>query len=130
ERRDTHAGARLIHVPTIRNKYLDTIFHSLLCTLRMNVSERPDVALYFISGNAPVVPLARLAGIPAVLQIDGLDSERAKWPAPARACIRWCERNSPRVATIAATDSDAVADELEARYGIRIASIPYGAELP
>lgn len=130
ERRDTHVGARLVHVPTIRNKYLDTLIHTLLCTARMAVAERPDVALYFISGNAPVVPLARLAGIPSVLQIDGLDSERAKWPAPARAYIRWCERNSARVATIAATDSDAVADELERRYGVRIPSIAYGADLP
>jgi glycosyltransferase involved in cell wall biosynthesis len=125
-----HAGARLVHVPTVRNKYLDTLVHTALCTARMVVRERPDVALYFISGNAPVVPFARLAGVPAVLQIDGLDSERAKWPRPARAYIRWCERNAARVATVAATDSDSVADELERRYGIRIPAIPYGADLP
>ena len=63
---------------------------------------RPDVAIYFIAGNAPVVPLARLAGIPAMLQIDGLDSERAKWsargaglPADGRAARARARRRSP-----------------------------------
>jgi glycosyltransferase involved in cell wall biosynthesis len=77
-----------------------------------------------------VVPFSRLAGIPAVLQIDGLDSERAKWPGPARAFIRACERWAPAAATIAATDSESVADILERRYGHRIVAIPYGARLP
>lgn len=130
EWRTQHAGARLIHLPTIRNKYLDTIAHTLVCTGHAAVRARPDVALYFISGNAPVVPLARLAGIPSVFQIDGLDSERAKWPAPARAFIRACERGAPAAATITVTDSQHVADALEARYGRRILAIPYGADLP
>ena len=69
--------------------------------------------LYFIAGNAPAVPLARLAGIPAVLQIDGLDSERAKWSGPARAYLRLAERVAPAAATLAVTDSEAVADAYE-----------------
>lgn len=130
ERRDTYAGARLVHIPTVRNKYLDTLAHTAASTAHAVTRARPDVALYFISGNAPVVPLARLAGVPAVFQIDGLDSERAKWPAPARAFIRACERLAPAAATITITDSEDVADALEARYGRRIPAIPYGARLP
>jgi glycosyltransferase involved in cell wall biosynthesis len=130
ERRDTYAGARLIHLPTVRNKYLDTLAHTLVCTGHMAARRRPDVALYFIAGNAPVVPLARLAGVPAVIQVDGLDSERAKWPAAARAYLRLAERLAPVCATLAATDSGAVADRLEERDGRRVVAIPYGAELP
>ena len=129
ERKAEHVGARLVHLPTVRNKYLDTLAHSAVCTVHMAIKERPDVALYFIGGNALVVPFARMAGIPSVLQIDGLDSERAKWPAPARAYLRFTERISPAAATIAVTDSEAVADSLEARYGRRITTIPYGARL-
>lgn len=129
ERREHHVGARLVHLPTIRNKYLDTMAHTALCTAHMATRLRPDVALYFISGNAPVVPFSRLAGIPSVFQIDGLDSERAKWPAPARAFLRACERLAPHAATVTVTDSDTVADILERRYGHRIPAIPYGARL-
>ena len=130
DRRSTHAGARLVHLPTIRSKHLDTLAHTMLSTAHLAVRERPDVAIYFIAGNAPAAPLARLAGIPAILQIDGLDSERAKWSRPARAYLRWAERLAPAAATIAVTDSEAVADAYERRNGRRIAAIPYGAELP
>ena len=130
ERRDTYAGARLVHLPTVRSKHLDTLAHTLVSTAHLATRARPDVALYFIAGNAPVVPLARLAGIPAVLQIDGLDSERAKWSGPAKAYLRWAERIAPSAATIAVTDSAAVADLYERRTGRRIPWIPYGAEVP
>ncbi len=130
ERRDHHAGARLVHLPTIRNKYLDTLVHTAVSTVHMSTRRRPDVAIYFIAGNAPVVPLARLAGIPSILQIDGLDSERAKWPRAARAYLRMAERLSPRLATIAVTDSDEVARTFAERYGHTIEAIPYGASLP
>lgn len=130
ERRDTYAGARLVHLPTIRSKHLDTLAHTLVSTGHMATRVRPDVALYFIAGNAPAVPLARLAGVPAVLQIDGLDSERAKWSGAARAYLRFAERIAPAAATIAVTDSAAVADAYERRYGTRIPWIPYGAEMP
>lgn len=130
ERRKTHAGARLVHLPTVRSKHLDTLAHTLLSTAHLAVRLRPDVAIYFIAGNAPAVPLARLAGIPAIMQIDGLDSERAKWSPAARAYLRLAERTAPIAATVAVTDSEAVADAYERRYGRRIPAVPYGAELP
>jgi glycosyltransferase involved in cell wall biosynthesis len=129
ERRTTHAGARLVHLPTVRSKHLDTLAHTLVSTAHLAARERPDVALYFIAGNAPAVPLARLAGIPAILQVDGLDSERAKWSGAARAYLRAAERLAPAAASLAVTDSRAVAERYEERYGRRIAWIPYGAEL-
>ena len=130
ERRDEYRGARLVHLPTIRNKYLDTLAHTVISTGHMVTRERPDVALYFIAGNAPVVPFARLARVPSILQIDGLDSERAKWPEAAKRYLRFTERIAPSAATIAVTDSQAVADSYFARYGRRIEAIPYGASLP
>ena len=130
ERKTHHAGARLVHLPTVANKYLDTIVHTALSTAHLAVRERPDVAIYFISGNAPMVPFARLAGIPSILQIDGLDSERAKWPGPAKTYIRFAERISPHAATVCITDSESVADHYAARFGRRIGVVAYGASLP
>ena len=130
EKRGEHAGARLVHLPTIENKYLDTLAHTTVSTGHMVTKERPDVAIYFIAGNAPVVPLARMAGVPSILQIDGMDSERAKWPRAARAIIRQFEHMSAATATIAVTDSESVADLYEERFGRRLLAIPYGASLP
>ncbi len=130
EQRNEHAGARLVHLPTIRNKYLDTLAHTTVSTGHMVTKERPDVAIYFIAGNAPVVPFARMAGVPSILQIDGMDSQRAKWPRAAKAIIRQFEHMSAAAATIAVTDSESVADLYEQRFGRRLLAIPYGADLP
>jgi glycosyltransferase involved in cell wall biosynthesis len=126
----TYKGARLVHLPTVRNKYLDTFAHTLLSALHSARVEQPDVALFFIAGNAPLCLVTRLAGIPTVINVDGLDSDRRKWPAPAKRYLRFAERGSPRWADRAITDSHAVADVYEHRYGQRIGVVPYGVEQP
>ena len=125
-----YRGARLVHLPTIRNKYLDTFTHTLLSALHTARRERPDVALFFIAGNSPLCLITRAAGIPTVINVDGLDSDRSKWPGPAKAYLRFAEAGAPRWADEALTDSHVVADVFERRYGRRIGVVPYGVEDP
>ncbi|HZL03965.1 MAG TPA: glycosyltransferase [Coriobacteriia bacterium] len=129
-RRRFYKGMRLVYVPTIRNKYLDTFVHSFLCTLHMGLFVRPSVAIYFIAGNSPFARLSRLLGVPSILNVDGLDSERAKWPAPAKAYLRWAERNAPRFATRTVTDSRTVQRLYRERHHAETVYIPYGSTLP
>ena len=126
----TYKGARLVHLPTVRNKYLDTFAHTLLSAAHSARLEKPDVALFFIAGNAPLCMLTRVAGIPTVINVDGLDSDRRKWPTAAKRYLRFAERNAPRWADRTITDSHAVADVYEHRYGERIGVVPYGVEDP
>jgi glycosyltransferase involved in cell wall biosynthesis len=126
----TYKGAALVHLPTIRNKYLDTLVHTFLSALHAGRVLRPDVALFFIAGNSPLCLLTRRAGIPTLINIDGLDSDRQKWPPLAKAYLRFAERSSPRWADQAITDSHAVADVFERRYGQRIGVVPYGVRDP
>ncbi len=123
-------GAQLVHLPTVRNKYLDTFVHTLLSSLHASRSPRPDAALFFIAGNSPLCLVTRLAGIPTVINVDGLDSDRRKWNRIAKSYLRAAERLSPRMATRAITDSHAVAAIYERRYGRSIGVVPYGAEIP
>ena len=88
------------------------------------------MALFFIAGNSPMCLITRGADIPTVINVDGLDSDRSKWPPVAKAYLRFAERNAPRWADTALTDSEAVAEVFEARYGRRIGVIPYGVEDP
>jgi len=122
-------GARLVHLPTVRNKYLDTFVHTLLSSFHA-ARERPDVALFFIAGNSPLCLVTRLAGIPTVINVDGSDSDRRKWGRFAKFYLRAAERLAPRMATRAITDSHAVAGLYERRYGREIGVVPYGAEVP
>jgi glycosyltransferase involved in cell wall biosynthesis len=126
----TYRGARLVHLPTVRNKYLDTFVHTFLSAVHAARVLKPDVALFFIAGNSPMCLITRGADIPTVINVDGLDSDRRKWPAFAKAYLRFAERTAPRWADQAITDSHAVADIFERRYGERIGVVPYGVDDP
>jgi glycosyltransferase involved in cell wall biosynthesis len=126
----TYKGARLVHVRTVQNKYLDTFVHTFRSALHTARVVRPDVALFFIAGNSPLCLLTRSAGIPAVINIDGLDSDRRKWPTLAKSYLRFAERNSPVWASRAITDSHAVAEIFASRYGRQIDVVPYGVDDP
>jgi glycosyltransferase involved in cell wall biosynthesis len=125
-----YKGAELVHLRTVQNKYLDTFVHTFLSAIHAAQVTKPDVALFFIAGNSPLCMITRWSSIPAAINIDGLDSDRRKWPALAKAYLRFAERTSPRWADQAFTDSHAVADIFQRRYGKRIGVVPYGVEDP
>jgi hypothetical protein len=122
----TWKGATLVHLPTVRNKYLDTFVHTFLSSVHAARGPRPDVALFFIAGNSPLCLITRGAGIPTVIKVDGLDSDRRKWNRFAKAYLRAAERLSPRMAHRAITDSYAVARIYEQRYGRHIGACRTG----
>jgi glycosyltransferase involved in cell wall biosynthesis len=125
---DTYRGMRLVYLPTVAGKHLDTPVHTLLSTLHLGVVERPDVAIYFIAGNSPFAGLGRALGVPTAINVDGLDSQRAKWGPWARRYLRLTERAAPSLACVAITDSRAI-QELYRTWGHETAYIPYGSEL-
>ena len=125
-----YRGAELVHLRTVQNKYLDTFVHTFRSAIHAATRTKPDVALFFIAGNSPLCLITRRQEIPAVINIDGLDSDRRKWPALAKAYLRFAESRAPRWADRAITDSHAVAEIYERRYGARIGVVPYGVADP
>ncbi len=126
----TYRGMRLVYLPTIASKHLDTFVHTLLSTLHMGFLKRRDVAVYFIAGNAPFAGLSRLLGIPSAINVDGLDSRRAKWGGPARRYIRWAEHNAPRLACRVITDSRVLQRIYAEEHRAQTDFIPYGSDVP
>jgi glycosyltransferase involved in cell wall biosynthesis len=128
ESRTEYRGVRLVTLPTLANKYLDTMVHTTLSSLHA-LTQRYDAAVYFIAGNAPVAWIPRLAGTRTAINVDGLDWRRKKWPALAKAFIKWCERISRHTANRVITDSRAVVDFYRQAYGFAPDFIPYGSEI-
>jgi glycosyltransferase involved in cell wall biosynthesis len=122
----TYRGMRLVRLPTIPNKYLDTIVHTFLSLLHA-LFQPYDVVLMFIVGNAPLAWIPRLRGQKVVLNVDGLDWKREKWPRPAKAYIRWSERLATRLPHVFVTDSRVVQRYYREQYGADSPYIPYGA---
>jgi glycosyltransferase involved in cell wall biosynthesis len=122
-----YRGMRLVKLPTVRSKHLDTIVHSVLSSLHA-LAMRYDVALYFNVGNSPVTWIPRLGGQRVVLNVDGLDWKRKKWGRFARWYIRACERWATRFPHRMVTDSRRVQQYYRDRYGAASTFIAYGAE--
>jgi glycosyltransferase involved in cell wall biosynthesis len=124
----SYRGMRLVKLPTIRSKHLDTITHSLLSAVHA-LSQGYDVSLFFNVGSTVVTWIPRLAGQRVVLNVDGLDWKRKKWGRVARCYIRASERWATRFPHRIVTDSQRVQEYYLARYGAPSpAYIAYGAE--
>ncbi len=123
-----YKGIRLVKLPTVANKYLDTIIHSFISSLHA-LSQRYDVALYFIAGNSPATWIPRAVGTQTILNVDGLDWKREKWPAAARKYIQLAEYLATKLPSAFITDSRVVQDYYRDRYGSHPPYIPYGSEV-
>jgi glycosyltransferase involved in cell wall biosynthesis len=126
---DTFKGMRLIKLPTIATKYFDTIIHSCISSLHA-LSQRYDVALYFIAGNSPMTWIPRLVGTKTILNVDGLDWKREKWPAPAKKYIQFAEYLATKLPNVYITDSHVVQGYYRDRFDSEPPYIPYGSEVP
>jgi glycosyltransferase involved in cell wall biosynthesis len=123
-----YKGMRLVKLPTIRNKYFDTLVHSAVSSAHA-LAQRYDVALYFISGNSPVTWIPRLVGTRTILNVDGLDWKREKWPAFAKAYIQIAEWMATWMPNCFITDSTVVQGFYRDRFGCEPPYIPYGSEI-
>ena len=123
-----YRGMRRVTLPTIPHKYLDTIVHASVSTAHA-LTQRFDVALYFIAGNSPVTWVPRLVGTRTVLNVDGLDWKREKWPAAAKWYIQFAERLSTFLPNVCVTDSHVVQASYRERFNHEATYIPYGSEL-
>lgn len=123
-----YRGMRLVKLPTIANKYLDTLVHSFASCLHA-LTQRYDVVLIFIAGNSPVSILPRLAGQRVALNVDGLDWKRKKWNALAKQYIQFAEYLATKFPNAVITDSHVVQEYYCQRYRAATTYIAYGANL-
>ncbi len=125
---DTYAGVRLVRLPTIRNKYLDTFVHTGLAALHASAAGA-DIVLVFVAANSPLIAIPRLAGRHTVLHVDGLDWKREKWPGPAKRYIRAAEWLGARLPHALITDSRVVQQYYRDTFGAHAEYIAYGADV-
>ena len=123
-----YKGMRLIKLPTIANKYFDTIVHSFISSLHI-LPQRYDIALYFIAGNSPVTWIPRLVGTKTILNVDGLDWKREKWPTLAKKYIQFAEYLATKLPNQYLTDSNVVQAYYREQYNSEPPYIPYGSEV-
>ncbi len=123
-----YRGVRVEYLPTVRHKYLDTLAHTFVSTLHL-LGRRFDAVLYCNAANAIYTWMPRVAGMPAALNVDGLERHRKKWNAAARSWYYASEWLATWMPNIVVTDAQAIAAYYRERYDRDSAMIPYGAEV-
>jgi glycosyltransferase involved in cell wall biosynthesis len=124
-----HLGMRLVNLPALRRKQLETLSHSALSVGHAVVRARPDVALVFNSANAPLLPALKAGRIPTAVHLDGLEWQRAKWAGAGAAYYQRAERLAVRWADALIADARAIGDYVADKYGAESTYLPYGAPI-
>lgn len=88
-----HHGMRLVRLPTIRSKHLETVVHTLLSTAHA-LTQGYDLVHYHALGPALFSFIPRLVRAKTAVTVQGLDWQRKKWGRIASAVLRLGERAS------------------------------------
>ncbi len=121
----SYKGMRLIYLPTIHNKYLDTVFHTFLSTIHVMFSDRQ--AIYYCNTvNSIFCFLPRLAGKKTIMNTDGLEWRRRKWGAAGKIAYRISEWVATWAASRIVCDSDEMATYYRRKFGKQSERISYG----
>ena len=127
--RDDYLGMRLVHLPSIKGKAVETLSHTALSALHLLSHPRHDVAIVFNAANAPFLPLLRLSGTPVAVHVDGLEWRRAKWGRAGRRYYRWAEAYAVQWADALIADAQGIADYYRDEFGADTELLSYGAPI-
>lgn len=92
--------------------------------------QRYDAALLLNVANGFFLKRLIRSGLPAAVNVDGVEWERAKWNWLARSVFLAGARRCATYATRLVADSEAIADIWEETFDRRPIYIPYGAAVP
>ena len=107
------------------SKSLSTLtygFTAVVACLRL----RPDVVLAMNVANGYWLPLLRIARIPVVVNVDGIEWERAKWGRLAKLLFLGGAKMTVRWATRLICDAQEISRYWQDRFGRESDFIPYG----
>ena len=123
-----HNGMRLVRLPTIRSKHLDTLIHTLLSTVHA-VFGRHDVIHYHALGPALFSFLPRLFGKKTVVTVQGLDWQRKKWGRVATKVLQLGEQAAMKLPNATMVVSQTLQHHYQSRYGSQPFYVPNGTSL-
>jgi glycosyltransferase involved in cell wall biosynthesis len=110
----------------LETKSLSTLTYGLTAVLDA-VRRKPDVALVMNVANGYWLPLLRLRGIPSLVNVDGIEWDRAKWGRFAKFVFHTGARMTARFGTRMVYDAKEIARRWQDEFGLDGVFIPYGS---
>lgn len=122
-------GIRVVNTRGLSTKSLSTLSHGLTAAIHAS-KERFDAVIVLNIANGYFLPLIRRRRTVTILNVDGMEWERAKWNGLARAVFRVGGWLSARWSDELVADSREIARRWRDLHGRELTFIPYGAEIP
>jgi len=111
----------------IESKALSTLTYGFTSSVDAIV-RGTDVALVMNVANGFWLPLLRLRGVRTVVNVDGIEWERAKWGKLARAVFRAGAWLTAKFADTIVVDAEAIGEYWRKNFGRESLFIPYGGD--
>jgi glycosyltransferase involved in cell wall biosynthesis len=121
-------GMRVIRLPTIRSKHLETLIHTFLSTMHACFSNY-EVVHYHTLGPSLFSFVPRVFGKKTVVSVQGLDWKRKKWGTAARWVLKFCERTSALLPSRTVVVSRTLQEYYRSRYAKECSYIPNGTQI-
>jgi glycosyltransferase involved in cell wall biosynthesis len=123
-----YRGMRIVRLPAPASKYLETVVHTLFAALHVAVRGF-DIVYVCNSANVPALMILLLARKRVVLNVDGLEWQRAKWNRVGKAYYRLCAGLAARLPAHIVTDAKVIQTYYRETYGRATDYFPYGTEV-
>jgi glycosyltransferase involved in cell wall biosynthesis len=125
---DVPDGVRRRFLPFLPGKYPETVSHTALSVLD-SLARGYDVMWVGNVANAVCCAIPRLRGTKVVLNVDGIERQRAKWGQAGKAWYAIGERFALTYPNAIVADADVIRDYYAQRYAKASTVILYGAAL-
>jgi glycosyltransferase involved in cell wall biosynthesis len=123
-----YLGMRIVRLPAPHAKYFETVVHSIFSAIHA-LGKRHDLVYVCNLANVPAVIVLLLGRKRVVLNVDGLEWQRAKWNALGKAYYRACAWAAARLPAHVVTDARVIQSHYARAYGRHTSYFPYGTEL-
>ncbi|MBF4633042.1 glycosyltransferase [Agreia pratensis] len=113
----------------VEGRSVSTLTYGLTASLDASI-RRPDVALVMNVANGFYLPLLGARGIPTLVNVDGIEWDRAKWGRLAKNVFRAGARMTARFGTRMVYDSHEIGRRWREEFGVDGVFLPYGGDTP
>jgi glycosyltransferase involved in cell wall biosynthesis len=124
----TYHGMRLVRLPTIHSKHLETLVHTILSTIHVVFSDC-EIVHYHALGPALFSFIPRMFGKKTAVTVQGLDWQRRKWGRVASFVLQIGESASACLPNRTMVVSRTLQHYYQEKYGRETIYVPNGTML-
>lgn len=121
-----NSRVRNVFTPYFNTNKFSTLSHGFISSLHACVF-RPDVALVMNVANGYWLPMLRIAGIPIIMNVDGMEWERGKWNKFAKLVFKTGAKLSAKFSSLIVCDSQVIRENWKEKFSVEGMFIPYGS---